>query len=119
MPFSVPIPIFRIFSVALAKSFYVDFLGFNIEWEHRFGDNFPLYFAIKKDDLVVHLSEHFGDATPGSSILVPVDNIETLHQHLNGQDYQYAKPNITEQPWGREIALTDPFGNHIRFLQSY
>ena len=39
----VAIPILRIFSVDKAKEFYVDFLGFKIDWEHRFGDNFPLY----------------------------------------------------------------------------
>jgi catechol 2,3-dioxygenase-like lactoylglutathione lyase family enzyme len=37
------IPILRIFSVDKAKEFYLDFLGFKLDWEHRFGDNFPLY----------------------------------------------------------------------------
>ena len=40
------IPILRIFSVEKAKEFYVDFLGFSMDWEHRFGDNFPLYAQI-------------------------------------------------------------------------
>jgi hypothetical protein len=30
------IPIFRIFDVAKAKEFYVGFLGFQVDWEHRF-----------------------------------------------------------------------------------
>src|SRR5437773_10613657 len=32
------IPILRIFSIEKAKEFYLDFLGFSIDWEHRFGD---------------------------------------------------------------------------------
>jgi hypothetical protein len=32
------IPSLRIFSVEKAKEFYVDFLGFTWDWEHRFGD---------------------------------------------------------------------------------
>jgi catechol 2,3-dioxygenase-like lactoylglutathione lyase family enzyme len=36
-------PIFRIFSIDKAKEFYVDFLGFNIDWEHRFDESAPLY----------------------------------------------------------------------------
>jgi catechol 2,3-dioxygenase-like lactoylglutathione lyase family enzyme len=112
-----PIPILRIFSVDLATSFYVDFLGFKVDWEHRFGDNFPLYLQISRDDLILHLSEHFGDATPGSSMIIPVSDIEALHQQLSVQDYRYAKPAINEQPWGREIALTDPFGNRLKFLE--
>lgn len=112
-----PIPILRIFSVDLATSFYVDFLGFKVDWEHRFGDNFPLYLQISRDDLILHLSEHFGDATPGSSMIIPVIDIHALHQQLSAKDYQYSKPAINEQPWGKEIALTDPFGNRLKFLE--
>jgi catechol 2,3-dioxygenase-like lactoylglutathione lyase family enzyme len=32
------IPIFRIFDVAKAKEFYVGFLGFQVDWEHRFDE---------------------------------------------------------------------------------
>lgn len=38
-----PMPIFRIFSVEKAMEFYCGFLGFHLDWEHRFGENFPLY----------------------------------------------------------------------------
>ncbi len=37
------VPILRIFDVAKAMEFYIDFLGFSVDWEHRFGENFPLY----------------------------------------------------------------------------
>ncbi len=117
MALQAPIPVFRIFSAELAKSFYVDFLGFIVQWEHRFGENFPLYLQIKRDALIVHLSEHFGDASPGSSIFVPVSDIQTLHQELHAKDYQYAKPSIQKVDWGLELQLTDPFSNKIRFCQ--
>jgi len=42
------IPILRIFSVEKAKEFYLDFLGFTLDWEHRFGDNFPLYAQVSR-----------------------------------------------------------------------
>ena len=31
-------PILRIFDIAKAHEFYVDFLGFEVQWEHRFED---------------------------------------------------------------------------------
>jgi len=31
------IPVLRIFSVERAKEFYLDFLGFTLDWEHRSG----------------------------------------------------------------------------------
>jgi Glyoxalase superfamily protein len=64
------IPILRMFSVERAKEFYVGFLGFAIDWEHRFGDNFPLYAQISRSGLRLHLSEHHGDATPGSTVFI-------------------------------------------------
>lgn len=44
-----PIPIFRIFDVAKAMEFYCGFLGFTLDWEHRFGDNFPLYCQVTRE----------------------------------------------------------------------
>ena len=40
--FEPAVPIVRIFDVAKAHEFYCGFLGFAIDWEHRFGDDFPL-----------------------------------------------------------------------------
>jgi len=33
------IPVLRMSEEAAAKAFYVNFLGFKIEWEHRFEDS--------------------------------------------------------------------------------
>jgi Glyoxalase superfamily protein len=33
------IPILRIFDVGKAREFYIDFLGFQIDWEHRFNED--------------------------------------------------------------------------------
>lgn len=46
-------PILRIFDVELAQSFYLDFLGFQLDWQHQFEDNFPLYLQISKDDCII------------------------------------------------------------------
>lgn len=35
MHLSAGIPILRIFSKEKAKEFYLDFMGFSLEWEHR------------------------------------------------------------------------------------
>ena len=112
------VPIIRIFSEDKAREFYVDFLGFSVDWEHRFGDNFPLYAQVRRSDLVLHLSEHHGDATPGSTIFVPVRDIDALHRELEGKDYKYAKPGVDALPWGKVLEVADPFGNRIRFCEA-
>ena len=41
--FEQAVPIVRIFDVAKAQEFYLGFLGFKVDWEHRFHPNAPLY----------------------------------------------------------------------------
>ncbi len=76
------VPIIRIFSQDKAKEFYLDFLGFKLDREHRFEANFPLYAQVSRSDLSLHLSEHHGDATPGSTVFVRIQDIDALHQEL-------------------------------------
>jgi hypothetical protein len=64
------IPILRIFDVTKAKEFYDGFLGFTVDWEHRFDENAPAYLQVSRAGLVLHLSEHHGDACPGSTVFV-------------------------------------------------
>ena len=115
---SPAIPIIRIFSEDKAKEFYLDFLGFKLDWEHRFEANFPLYVQVSRSGLTLHLSEHHGDATPGSTVFVRMEDIDVLHRELTAKNYAYAKPAIQDLPWGRVMEVADPFGNRIRFCEA-
>jgi len=110
-------PIVRIFDEAKAREFYVDFLGFKIDWEHRFGDNFPLYMQVSRAGMGLHLSGHHGDATPGSNIFVTMRGVHAFQQELAAHDYRFMKPGVEELPWGDVMEVTDPFGNRIRFCE--
>ncbi|MDQ2823714.1 MAG: VOC family protein [Pseudomonadota bacterium] len=118
MKISAAIPILRIFSEAKAREFYCDFLGFTVDWEHRYDPALPLYLQIHRDALVLHLSEHHGDATPGSTVFVRLDDIAALHTELNAKQYGYARPGLHQQEWGTTMEIADPFGNRLRFSQS-
>jgi uncharacterized glyoxalase superfamily protein PhnB len=113
------IPILRIFDEARAMEFYRDFLGFTIEWEHRFGDNFPLYCQVRRDECVLHLSGHSGDATPGSHVRIEMENVRDFCAALRAKDHKYCKPGDPEMmEWGNlEITLSDPFGNRLTFYE--
>lgn len=117
MKLSAAIPIIRIFCVDKAKEFYLDFLGFTLDWEHRFEAEFPLYAQVTRSGLTLHLSEHHGDATPGSGIFIPVEDIDALHKELHAKEYMYAKPDIETVDWGRLLQVMDPFGNRLRFCE--
>ena len=42
------VPTFRIFSLEKAREFYLDFLGFKIDWEHRFDPTAPVYMQVSR-----------------------------------------------------------------------
>jgi uncharacterized glyoxalase superfamily protein PhnB len=110
------IPLFRIFDVTKAREFYVGFLGFRVDWEHRFDETAPLYMQVSRDGLVLHLSEHHGDACPGSTVTVQTTGLEAYHREITAKGYRFMRPGIEIAPWNaRVMEVTDPFGNRLRF----
>ncbi|TXI90817.1 MAG: VOC family protein, partial [Burkholderiaceae bacterium] len=85
-------PIFRSFDETLARGFYIDFLEFEVLFEHRFEPNTPLYLGLVKGGCSLHLSEHFGDAAPGGHIRIEVDDVEAWCATLNAKRYRHARP---------------------------
>ncbi|GLR53104.1 glyoxalase superfamily protein [Shinella yambaruensis] len=115
--FEQAVPIVRIFDVPKAHEFYLGFLGFTVDWEHRYGENFPLYTQISRGGLRLHLSEHAGDATPGGNMVVYMTGIRAFQKELIGKDYRYMKPGLEDEGSRLEVTVTDPFNNHIRFME--
>jgi len=109
-------PILRIFDETKAREFYVGFLGFQVDWEHRFEPGLPLYVQVSRGGCVLHLSEHHGDCCPGAAMRIEVDDIDALHAELANKNYAYARPGIDAMPWGtRDMSVKDPFGNRLTF----
>jgi len=110
------IPTFCIFSLEKAREFYVDFLGCQVDWEHRFEPNAPVYMQVSRGDLKLHLSEHHGDGTPGSIAYVHTTDVRALHRELNDKQYRHNRPGLQKQEWGMtELQVVDPFNNRITF----
>lgn len=109
------IPVLRIDDYAEAKAYYVDWLGFAIDWEHRFGPDFPVYMSLTRGSLTIHLTQHRGDCDGGGAVYFYLDDVPAYHAELAAR-----RPESTERPverdWGMcELTLTDPFGNRLRF----
>ncbi len=112
------IPVLRIFSVGKAREFYLDYLGCHLDWEHRFEPAAPLYMQVARDGLVLHLSEHYGDGSPGANFQVDFEGVHELHAELSQKKYPYWRPGITETWWGTpRLNLLDPFGNQLRLCE--
>lgn len=112
------IPMFRMFDEHKAKEFYLDFLDFKLDWEHRFENDLPLYMQVSRDHFTLHLTEHYGDCSPGSAIRVAIEEPEVYHNELLGKRYKYLRPEIEITEWNtKEMCLIDPFGNKLIFFE--
>lgn len=110
------IPILRIFDLAKAREFYVGFLGFQVDWEHRFDPDAPAYLQVSRGNCVLHLTEHYGDCCPGSTVFIRVSGLEEFHHEISAKAYAYMRPAIEVAPWHAKLMqVTDPFGNRLRF----
>ncbi len=99
------IPIFKTKDAKASAEWYAR-LDFELTGEHRFGPGFPLYAFLDRGGVELHLSEHEGDATPNSLAYFWVDDVDVVATEFG--------ESISDQPWGREVSLTDPDGNRLR-----
>ncbi len=116
--FTSTIPMLRIFCPEKARAFYVDLLGFSVDWEHRFAPEFPLYMQVSRGNLVLHLTEHHGDCCPGSAVYVHMSDLDSFHAEVGARPDRFTKPEIETASWNaRVMKVQDPFGNRILFSE--
>ena len=113
------IPILRMFDIAKAREFYLDYLGFTVDFEHRFEPALPLFMQVSRGEARLYLSEHHGDGSPGCHVTIEMIGIAEYHAELAAKNYNYMRPGLERQPWGATtVTVYDPFSNHITFSES-
>ena len=70
-------PTLRITDDEAATAFYVDTLGFRIDWEHRFEPGFPVFMHISRNELALYLSQHRGAGPAGGLVYLYVSDVDT------------------------------------------
>lgn len=111
-------PILRMFDVRKAREFYLDFLGFKVDFEHRFEPSLPLYMQVSLGSVILHLSEHHGDCSPGAKVIIETTGLKDYHADILAKGYGYMRPGLEKQPWG-DVTMTviDPFTNRLVFSE--
>src|SRR4029077_19394438 len=97
-------PIFHVADARASVDWYAQ-LGFEVESEHAFGPDWPLYVRLRRGPAQLHLSEHRLDGGPASHVYLYVEDVDTS-----------PPPGAAAEdcPWGmRETRLTDPDGNVV------
>ena len=114
--FRPAVPILRFYDLAATLRFYVDYLGFALDWQEGDGER-PTYLQVSRDDLVLHLSSHHDDGTPGTAVLVETRGVEALHPALRPSRYPVMLPGLEGHERGREMTVIDPASNRLRFFE--
>jgi len=98
-------PILHVADARASIAWYAQ-LGFEVESEHIFGPDSPLYVRLRRGPAQLHLSEH------------RLDGGRVTHVYLYVEDVDSTIPpgSVAEDcPWGmREARLTDADGNEVR-----
>lgn len=114
-------PVLRIFDYERAIAHYIDWLGFQIDWLHRFDKEAPVYMQVSRGEIVLHLSEHSGDGTPGTRVFIDdFMELEDYHRLLLEKKYKYNRPGINVpfyDPAALEVTVIDPFHNQLIFVE--
>lgn len=109
-----PIPTLRVASLAEARPFYIDFLGFNGDW----GGDDSTYAQISRSGVTLHLNAQ-SRLSGSAGMLVRMDGIEALHAELSERQGRFAPSPVSFTPWdSRVFHVIDPFGNAIQFWEN-
>ena len=54
---------------------------------------------VSRDGCVLHLSEHYGDGSPGAAMRIECSDLDAFHAEL-------------------AMSVRDPFGNRLTFMES-
>ena len=110
------IPQLRITQAARSLAFYVDQLGFAVDWQHQFEPDFPLFLQISRAGQTLFLTEHSADAEPGGAVYFQVPDAAACHATFTARGLPSNTNAPAPTPWGTlEFLLTDPDGNRLRF----
>lgn len=114
MPQTV-IPQLRMTDAAQSLTFYVDGLGFAVDWKHQFEPGYPLFIQLTRAGQTIFLTEHTGDCQVGGAVYFIVPDADRCFSEFTGRGITAIDPPHNT-PWGtRESVVTDPDGNRLRF----
>ncbi|MFG2064178.1 glyoxalase superfamily protein [Micromonospora sp. NPDC048871] len=73
----------------------------------RFAPELPRYVGIARGGMHLHLSEHTGDARPGTLVYLYVGDVDAMAAACGISE-------VDDMEWGRDFEVTDPDGNRLR-----
>lgn len=106
-------PVFQITDYPQAMAFYVDWLGFRIDWEDRPASG-GVYVQISRGSIVLHLTNYAHESCIGSRALAEFTGLLAFHRLLLQKESTFPTPQVQKTTWNdkvMQLELFDPAGN--------
>ncbi len=101
------IPILNARDLAASRRFYIDLLGFQLDWEA------PGMISVSQDRHAIMLCEG-AQGHSGTWVWIGVNDIQPLYDELLARGAKFHEPP-TNYSWAYEFKLLDPDGHVLRF----
>ena len=89
------IPALRITNYERSKAYYVDVLGFTVDWEHRFEPHLPVFMSIVRDGMQVYLTQHSGDCQVGGLVHFVIPDVDIWYREFGVEQLTSPRPRTT------------------------
>jgi catechol 2,3-dioxygenase-like lactoylglutathione lyase family enzyme len=106
-------PTLRMTDYARSKRFYVEGLGFQVDWEHRFEPGFPVFAQVSRDGLAFFLTEHTGDCPVGGLVHLYVPDVDSWFEEFRQRGLSIEEPPNECLQGLRSMTVVDPDGNKL------
>ena len=116
MPQQRVVPALRITNYERSKGYYTEKLGFTVDWEHRFGPNFPVFMSVVRDGMNIFLSEHAGDCQVGGLVHFLIPDVDAWHREFTEKGAVVVEAPNNDLGF-RNMTVADPDGNQLRFME--
>lgn len=106
-------PVFQITDYPQTMAFYVDWLGFHIDWEERPASG-GCYLQISRGDIVLHLTTYPNESSIGARALAEFTGLLSFHHLLVQRESVFPSPPLQKTTWNNrvmQLELFDPAGN--------
>jgi catechol 2,3-dioxygenase-like lactoylglutathione lyase family enzyme len=104
------IPILRVNSLAASIRFYVDVLGFKVNWG---GEAESTFASVSRDGRAIMLAQG-EQGHPGTWLCIGVEDIVPLFVEYSAKGVKI-RERPTNYPWAYEMKIEDPDGHVLRF----
>lgn len=107
------VPRLRIRDYERSPRFYVDGMGFQIDWEWRDEPGHPVICQVSRAGMRLYLSEKARDCPAGGLVHLYITGVDVWQAELLSRGILAEHPPVN-QPWGnREMLVLDPDGNKL------